>query len=232
VNGEVDINGTPTGTLASRVNQLNIGTEGVFNLGNNALIVDYDPASSSPRADIRSKILGQQIIGIGDFDSAPTIDAGRLAVGYGEAASLLGPSGGTFLDQPVDGSAVLIRYTIRGDTNLDGEVTFADLVAVAQHYGLTGAAEWTDGDVNLDGEVDFADLVNIAQNYGSTLAPGAIPGAAAGFDRDVAAAFAAVPEPGELCLLGMGSWLWFGRRRRRIVVDILKAHGRQGGRHA
>jgi len=232
VNGELDINGTPSGTLASRVNTLNIATDGILNLGNNGLIVDYDPAGNSPRADIRSKILSQRIAGVGDFDSAPTVDVSQLAVGYAEASRVLGTSGGTFMGQPVDGSAILVRYTLRGDTNLDAKVDFADLVTIAQNYGKIGTAEWSDGDVNLDGNIDFVDLVALAQVYGLNLLQTPVPGASATFEQDVSAAIASVPEPGELCALGMGSWLWFGRRRRRVSADLLKTGGLEGGRHA
>jgi hypothetical protein len=73
-----------------------------------------------------------------------------------------------------------IKYTLSGDVNLDGIVGFADLVAVAQHYGLNDPnLGWTQGDVTYDGQIAFADLVAVAQNYGKTLpttpAPAALP---------------------------------------------------------
>lgn len=71
-----------------------------------------------------------------------------------------------------------IKYTLAGDVNLDGTVGFADLVAVAQHYGANDPnLTWTQGDVTYDGKVGFADLVAVAQGYGQTLAPAAVPAA-------------------------------------------------------
>jgi len=69
-------------------------------------------------------------------------------------------------------------YVLRGDANDDGAVGFADLVAVAQHYGQNGMS-WSQGDFNDDGTVDFADLVVVAQAYGTDLRlPAASPIAA------------------------------------------------------
>jgi len=54
-----------------------------------------------------------------------------------------------------------------GDLSDDGAVGFADLVAIAQHYGTPGGA--AEGDLTNDGMVDFADLVGVAQYYGESL---------------------------------------------------------------
>jgi hypothetical protein len=61
-------------------------------------------------------------------------------------------------------------FILAGDVNRDRSVSFADLVAVAQHYGST-SANHAQGDLNGDGLVSFADLVMVAQNYGATLPP-------------------------------------------------------------
>jgi Ca2+-binding RTX toxin-like protein len=87
-------------------------------------------------------------------------------------------TGGTSLDGDGDGQPggdyLFSFFHLRGDVNLDRTVGFADLVAVAQHYGGT-ALPYADGDITGDGEVGFPDLVAVAQNYGKTLdtpAPG------------------------------------------------------------
>ncbi len=70
-----------------------------------------------------------------------------------------------------------------GDTNLNGDVTFSDFVALAD--GFPGGREWTDG--NFDGSRDgtgFNDFVDLAENF-QPLIPGA----------------ATVPEPTSLRLL-------------------------------
>jgi hypothetical protein len=117
----------------------------------------------------------------------------------------------------IDSGDVLVVHTKFGDSNMDGRVDFADLVRVAQRYESTSfGSGWGDGDFNYDGKVNFADLVRVAQNYDSSVGGAAVPGASADFAKDVAAAFASVPEPGTatgaaLLLAGCGAV----RRRRR-----------------
>ena len=61
---------------------------------------------------------------------------------------------------------------------------------------------------------DFNDLVKLAQNYNTALPSEPIPGASAVFEADLARAFASVPEPGTLSMLGIGGVALIGRRRR------------------
>jgi hypothetical protein len=90
-----------------------------------------------------------------------------------------------------------------GDATFDNAVDFNDLVALARNYNTTGGNAWAQGDFTFDGNVDFNDLVVLARNY-NTAGPGApVPGAPAGFDRDVAAAFAMVPEPSSAVVLAV-----------------------------
>lgn len=101
--------------------------------------------------------------GSGIVSSTAAGDAAH-AVGYALASEVLGSGGGTFLGRQVDGTAVVARYTLAGDTNPDGRVDFVDLVALAQNYNTTnGSATWHGGDLTYDGNVDFTDLVKLAQ---------------------------------------------------------------------
>ncbi len=54
-----------------------------------------------------------------------------------------------------------------GDTNLDGEVTIADLTVMAEHYGAAGTAGWATGDFNGDRIVGIGDLSVIAEWFSS-----------------------------------------------------------------
>ena len=128
-----------------------------------AMIIDYAITQASPLGTIRNYIASSQI----------TLTSGESnrAIGYAEAADALGLSGdqtGTFLNQTVDSTAVLVRYTLMGDANLDGVVGFADLVKVAKNYGKIGST-WSSGDFDRDGNTNFGDFVAVAQNYGSGL---------------------------------------------------------------
>jgi hypothetical protein len=56
---------------------------------------------------------------------------------------------------------------LAGDTDLDGDVDFGDLLTLAQNYGTTRGMWWHKGDFGADGAVGFDDLLALAQNYGS-----------------------------------------------------------------
>jgi hypothetical protein len=99
-----------------------------------------------------------------------------------------------------------------GDATLDGAVDFNDLVRLAQNYE-TSNNTWFEGDFNYDGTTDFNDLVILAQRYELPV-PSAPVGASAEFGADMAAAFAAVPEPGSAMLVAAAAGM-LGLRRRR-----------------
>ena len=210
---QVLADGGPAGT--SVVNSLTIADRATLDLTDNALVLDYS-TPSSPLSGIRSQIIsgfaGGAWSGDGITSSTAAADP-SLAIGYGEASALLGPTGGTFAGQAVDGSAVLVRTTLKGDANLDGSVNFDDLASLAQNYNNTdGQRLWPHGDFNYDGNVNFDDLAAMAQNYNSALPTGPIPGASAEFHADLARALSAVPEPS---ILAPVTLLAFGLMNRR-----------------
>ena len=138
--------------------------------------------------------------------STAAADARHLtAVGVIQNATTLNgstPIYTVFDGQSVFAADVLARYTVYGDTNLDGTVTAADLTrmdAGAVNH-LTG---WQNGDVNYDGVVDGSDyaLADNAfnQQAGQVAAPAAV-------------AAAAVPEPASVLALAGAAGLF--RRRR------------------
>ena len=86
----------------------------------------------------------------------------------------------TWEGRPIDGSAVLVKYTFYGDANLDGAVTLADFNRYAGHFGLTSGARWSQGDFLYNGNVFLEDFNRLASNFGASgLGPdgGASPGA-------------------------------------------------------
>src|SRR5204863_2195153 len=135
-------------------------------------------------------------------------------VGYAQASDVLGATGGAFLGLNADGTSIVARSTLLGDANLDGRVDFTDLVQIAQNYNVTdGNRTWFTGDFTYDGNTNFNDLVKLAQNYNAVLSDEPIPGAAAGFEGDLAAAFARVPEPSALAGAGFLGLVVTRRRR-------------------
>lgn len=204
-----------SGSGASGLSSLMLDGAAKLDLGGGGLVLDYSDSSvlTTTLAQIKSaRGAGWMGNGIGSSSAAAN---SRAAIGVGEAADVLHLASGEtdmFLGQQVDATALLVRYTLLGDANLDGAVNFADLVQVAQHYGAPGG--WSTGDFDYDGSVNFTDLVGLAQNYGEGLPAGAEFGG--DFSRDLASVFASVPEPGFLAV-GMLAMAGLMRRRRRAV---------------
>ena len=99
-----------------------------------------------------------------------------------------------------DWSGAVVQLTVPGDANLDYLTGIADLGILADHYGQTSGASWTEGDFNGDGAVGIADLGVLADNYGQS---------AGGMGSSV------VPEPSGLALLGLAAGVALRGRRRR-----------------
>jgi hypothetical protein len=212
---------------------LAIATGGKLDLAANALAVDYAPGNETTALQtVRSQIIsGYNATPTGGHNgdwngsgitSADAMANAAKAVGYAQAAEVFNIAGaqtGTFLGQTVDATTVLARDTFAGDTNLNGVVEFDDLVRLAQNYDQTVSTYtgswWFHGDFTYDGIVDFNDLVKLAQNYNASLPSFPIPGATAEFDRDLAAAFASVPEPASLFATILMAALSRAPRRRR-----------------
>lgn len=73
------------------------------------------------------------------------------------------------LGAPLFSSGLVNFNYLPGDLNLDGQVGFNDVLAVAQHYGMTSGAVFATGDADYDGDVDFNDLLLVGQNYGYSM---------------------------------------------------------------
>lgn len=107
-----------------------------------------------------------------------------------------------------------VRFTLLGDTNLDGNVDVTDLGNLASSYGATSGATWVQGDTNYSGGVDVTDLGNLASNYGGSLAAG--PSVLITSSEQTSAA-TAVPEPAMAACLALfaPAFLCLRRRARR-----------------
>jgi hypothetical protein len=104
------------------------------------------------------------------------------------------PIGDVFLDN-VD---IEVRTKLPGDTDLDGEVTFADFLVLADNFGGRRKA-WSQGDFDGDREVGFPDFLALSANFGGAANSSA----------------AAVPEPTGACIALLGILGLIGFRKRR-----------------
>ncbi len=130
---------------------------------------------------------------------APVLSYGGTGFfGQMNSSVVHGGQGGTMDLVDVTYDDFLTRSGLQADFDLDGDVDVSDLGILATNYGILSGMSWSMGDSDLDGDVDVSDLGELATNYGVV----------------VSASAAAVPEPGMLSLLGLGSLvLLLGRRR-------------------
>jgi len=139
---------------------LSIDATGKLDLANNPMQLNYSGAD--PVSMVRTYLAGGYKAGAWNGNGIMT-SAGDAAHGLGLGDSADGVVAG------LSANTLLVRFTRYGDVSLDGSVGFADLVALARHYGQSNAS-WDQGDMNYDGAVGFDDLVTVARNYGATAA--------------------------------------------------------------
>lgn len=183
----------------SKLTALSI-TGGTLDLTDSKLVLDYTGAS--PIAGIRADLAAGKI--------TSSLLTSNKAIGYGEASVL---SLSTFGGQTADATSLLLRMTLKGDTNLSGSVNFSDLLTLAQNYGASDRV-WTQGDFDYNGTVNFADLLALAQNYGGSLAMDLTGTLSEAFAADWALALSLVPEPATLGGLAMCTVVLPRRRSR------------------
>jgi hypothetical protein len=212
----------PDGTSSSTsvLGSLNISPGATLDLADNDLLIPY-VGNVSPAGVIRgylaSAFNGGVWNGPGLASSAAHNDATfHTALGYGEATDL----GITSFDGiSPNSSAVIVKYTYYGDTNLDGKVDTADF----QRF-LTGLVNngnsWENGDFTYDGKVDLGNDFNLflvgylAQgNALGDLVPIIVADAQLS-SSEKAQMLSAVPEPSIIGAMAIAPLLSMRRRRR------------------
>jgi T5SS/PEP-CTERM-associated repeat protein len=223
VNGLVHVaaNGAEAGVSA--ISSLSVGAGGLLDLADNDLLVDYD--GPSVESYVRGLVIAGRATGQGIVTLETGLDDTVLAVAdnadFGRSM---------WLDQSIDTSTIIGKYTFFGDANLDGKVTGDDYVAVDSNLG-TGNS-WLEGDFNMDGRTSGDDYVAIDSNLGkgtadplafAELKAEMVALHAERFGQDYLAALAQaeadgfgslVPEPGSLGLLMLAIPALQRRRRR------------------
>jgi autotransporter-associated beta strand protein len=176
-----------------------------------AVAVNYAPGETSPLQTVADQVRSARRAGwAGGGITSSLADSSRVGVGYAESAFALGPAGGVFGGEAVDGTTVLIRATLYGDADLDGTVAADDLLALRRNFGARGTrALWQTGDFDYDGRVGPSDFRLLRQNYGASM-----PAAAAGMFMTN---LAAVPEPTSAATVLVPLGVLALRRRRRVA---------------
>ena len=164
-----------------RVQSMTIGTGTAYvDLVNNDFIYDY--TGTSPLVPTLLPLMvsarnGGAWNGYG-LTSLQALGNGSTTIGFLEATDYKAFNGGpaaTFNGEVIDNTAVVMRYTYYGDTDLDGGVSINDFNRLAANFGVPSGTLWANGDFDLDRGVSINDFNLLAANFGKTL-----PSSAAG----------------------------------------------------
>ncbi|MBC7783958.1 MAG: hypothetical protein H7144_08960, partial [Burkholderiales bacterium] len=203
---EIAANGLAAGV--TKIKTLDIAMSGAdytgtLQLHDNDLIIDYTGVDS-PYAQTLSMvkkgllILGGNGQGIASSEvDAQTLSGTMLAVvDSGEVSGQIDSLSG-FAGIPND--SVLVKYTWRGDTNLDGVVNGSDYALADTGFSGGTSGGWFYGDVNYDGAVNGSDYALIDTGFSSQSGP--------------------LPEPASLGALAVSALCLLRRVRRGEIGD-------------
>ena len=136
-----------------------------LDLFDNDFVFDYNGPTTLPfvQSLINSARAGGAWTGTGITSTAardnPQHNTTLGAIDSADYLSVHG-AGATFSGQPIDSTAVLVKYTYYGDTDFNGAVDFDDYVRL--DAGFNGnRTGWFNGDFDLNGDVNFDDYVLI-----------------------------------------------------------------------
>ena len=237
VNGNLTIAANPGSTILARtISGLNVGSTGDVVVAASATrsVVVTSALSTSPggKIDLTGNDL---IVSVGDSHAvSQLVAAGYNLAGGGNwtgsgltsstaaadtthltALAVVGnnqdgtPLWATFDNVAVNPGAVLVKYTLVGDANLDGHVDGSDYSLIDSNFATGGTLTgWYNGDFNYDGTIDGSDYALIDNAFNNQASAG-LPAVET---AEVAAAPASVPEPATVG--GVVALLLFATRRR------------------
>lgn len=186
-----------------------VTSTGRFDLSTSKLVIERQ-AGTDEALTLR-KVLDASSGSTGLYSSA--ITDSRHAIGFADAASVFATLPSTWFGEAISGNELLVKVALKGDANLNGSVSFDDLLVVAQHYGQHDRY-WWQGDFDYSGIVDFDDLLLIAQNYGG-VGITELQSLDSDFRSDWSLALSLVPEPSSLAALSAIAFALPRHRRRR-----------------
>jgi hypothetical protein len=158
----VQQNGAATGTSVVKALNLAGGSAPTakLDLKDNDLVIDYG-LGGSPINVVRAQIKSGYASGAFNGNGiTTTLGDATHALGYLDNFTV---GLGSFSGQSVDATSVLVKYTYRGDADLDGDADGVDIGKWATNFtgelggGAGATMSWSQGDWDYDGDVDGVD---------------------------------------------------------------------------
>jgi hypothetical protein len=216
-------NGTPAEVSTVQFLSIDVSSGSVLDVANNDLIIKKSAISSVMQL-IQSGYDGGTWSGPGIISSLANSNH-TLGVLTGAQFLALHP-GEKFDGNTVASTDVLIKYTLDGDTNLDGVIDANDYLAIDNGFNQQ-LRDWPDGDFNYDGVINGDDYTLIdnafnTQNSTSLAVTSTSPAEMIATDTAQISepSISSVPEPGSFALLITVSAGLFTRQRRRAQRQI------------
>jgi autotransporter-associated beta strand protein len=150
----------PGNTAATSV-LTDIANSGTLDLNNNDLIVLDTTQYSTVKGLIVNAYDGGAWDQPGITSSSARANASVYALGYAQASTI----GSTSFDGRTFTDAVLVKYTLLGDSQLRGTVGLGDYDTVLSNYGT--AQDWSGGDFHYGGVVGIGDYDDVLTNFGA-----------------------------------------------------------------
>jgi hypothetical protein len=225
VDGTLTTSNTVRSTSVTKVLNIAGGSvpTGKLDIGDGFLVINYE--GDNPMPMLRDQIIaafGVMWDGNGITSKNMVADPyGSYSIGYADNSTLPIPYGPETEGVPanpfgdttdVAWNAILVRYTLIGDVDLNGIVDDTDISLLTNNYLFEGM-DWFGGDVLLyDGIVDDSDVGVQANNY--LLSVGELTGGLGLGGSGGELSLSAVPEPATLGLMALGLAAMAARRRR------------------
>jgi len=219
-----------TGNGISTVNSLTISSGGALDVGNGGLAINFGSPANDPINTIVSELsagyhgatawAGTSVSG-GVITSSTAAAGGKsVSVGY------LDGNIDTTDRSEVAANQIVVKYTLTGDTNLDGIVNFTDFATVLKNFAQPGT-DWAQGNFTYNPNspsiqgTNFTDFADVLANFLQPLPGGGagemLGGTATGLSVDVEIQSTGVmlPEPASLSVVLCGAAMLLRRKRRQ-----------------